>query len=156
MSQKTTPPPIESQLAGTYKKPINIEFKDATLKQVFDIIARSSGLNFIFDRDVRLDQKTSLFLKNSNVESAVYYTLLANQLEQQILDANTIMIFPNTPAKQKDYQEIMVKSFFLANTEAKTMANTIKTILKTRDIAVDEKLNMLVIRDNRESIRRAE
>ena len=156
LSEKTTPPPVESQLAGAYKKPINIEFKDATLKQVFDIISRSSGLNFIFDRDVRLDQKTSLFLKNSNVEAAVYYTLLANQLEQQILDANTIMIFPNTPAKQKDYQEIVVKSFFLANTEAKTMANTIKTILKTRDIAVDEKLNMLVIRDNQESIRQAE
>ncbi len=156
LSEKTTPPPVESQLAGTYKKPINIEFKDATLKQVFDIISRSSGLNFIFDRDVRLDQKTSLYLKNSNVESAVYYTLLANQLEQQILDANTILIFPNTPAKQKDYQEIVVKSFFLANTEAKTMANIIKTILKTRDIAVDEKLNMLVIRDNQEAIRQAE
>ena len=156
LAEKTAPPPVESQLAASYKKSINIEFKDASLKQVFDVISKSSGLNFIFDRDVRLDQKTSLYLKNSNVESAVYYTLLANQLEQQILDANTIMIFPNTPAKQKDYQEIVVKSFFLANTEAKTMANTIKTILKTRDIAVDEKLNMLVIRDNLESIRQAE
>jgi general secretion pathway protein D len=156
LAEKTTAPPLETQLAATYKKPISIEFKDASLKQVFDSISRSSGLNFIFDRDVRLDQKTTLFLKNSNIENAVYFTLLANQLEQQILNENTIMIFPNTPAKQKDYQEIVVKSFFLANTEAKSMANTIKTILKTRDIAIDEKLNMLVIRDSQDAIRQAE
>ncbi|MEN9867652.1 MAG: hypothetical protein RL748_3242, partial [Pseudomonadota bacterium] len=157
LEQKTTAVPLESQLAAAYKKVIpSIEFKDVSLRQIFDVISRSSGLNFIFDRDIRLDQKTSLYLKNTTVESAVYFTLLSNQLEQQILDGNTILIFPNTPAKQKDYQEVIVKTFFLANTEAKTVANTIKTILKTRDVVIDEKLNMVVMRDNAEVIKQAE
>ena len=156
LEQKPTAAPLESQLAAAYKKPITIEFKDVPLKQIFDVIARTSGLNFIFDRDIRMDQKASLYLKNSSIESAVYFTLLSNQLEQQILDANTILIFPNTPAKQKDYQEVLVKTFFLANAEAKAVANTIKTILKTRDVVIDEKLNMLVMRDNAEVIKQAE
>lgn len=156
LERKPTTAPVESQLAAAYKKPITIEFKDVPLKQIFDVISRSSGLNFIFDRDIRMDQKSSLYLKNSTIESAVYFTLLSNQLEQQILDANTILIFPNTPAKQKDYQEVIVKTFFLANAEAKAVANTIKTILKTRDVVIDEKLNMLVMRDNAETIRQAE
>ncbi len=151
-----TATPIESLLSAAYKKPISIEFKDVAIKQIFEVISRTSGLNFLFDKDVKTDQKTSIFLKNSTIESAVYFTLLTNQLEQQVLDANTILIYPNTPSKQKDYQEVIVKTFFLANAEAKTVANTIKTILKTRDVVVDEKLNMLILRDNPESIRVAE
>jgi general secretion pathway protein D len=145
----------DSKLSVAYKKPISIEFRDVTLKQLFEVVSRSSGLNFLFDKDVRSDQKTTVFLKNSTVESVVYFTLLTNQLEQQVLNENTILIYPNTPNKQKDYQELMVRTFHLANTDAKMVANTLKTILKTRDVVVDDKLNMLIVRDSPEAIRLA-
>lgn len=156
LQEKTAKPPIETALATSFKKPITIEFKDVALKQVFEVISRTSGLNFLFDKDVKTDQKTSIFLKNSTIESAVHFTLLTNQLEQQVLDASTILIYPNTPAKVKDYQEMMVKTFFLANAEAKAVATTLKTILKIRDIVVDEKLNLMIVRDSPDAIRLAE
>ena len=152
----TTPTTGETTLALAYKKPITIEFKDVSLKQVFEVISRSSGLNFLFDKDVRTDQKTSIFLKNSTIESAVHFTLLTNQLEQHVLDANTVLIYPNTAAKQHDYQELLVRSFFLTNADAKVVANTLKTIVKSRDVVIDEKLNMLIVRDSPEAIRIAE
>ncbi len=144
-----------SALSAAYRMPISIEFKDVALKQVFEVISRSSGLNFIFDKDVRTDQKVTLYLKNSTIESAVYYTLLTNQLEQQVLNENTILIYPNTANKLKDYQELIVRSFFLTNADAKMVASTLKTILKSRDVVVDDKLNMLIVRDNPEAIRLA-
>ncbi len=147
-------PPLSS-LSAAYKMPISIEFKDVALKQVFEVISRSSGLNFIFDKDVRTDQRVTLYLKNSTVESAVYYTLLTNQLEQQVLNENTILIYPNTANKLKDYQELVVRSFFLTNADAKMVASTLKTILKSRDVVVDDKLNMLIMRDSPEAIRLA-
>jgi general secretion pathway protein D len=146
----------KTSLAAAYRKPITIEFKDAALRSVFEVISRSSGLNFLFDKDVRGDQKTSIFLKNSTIEAAVNLTLLTNQLEQRVLDANTVLIYPNTPAKQKDYQPLTVKSFYLANAEAKTVAATLKALLKSRDVVVDEKLNLLIVRDSPEAIRLAE
>jgi general secretion pathway protein D len=146
----------ENALAAAYRKPITIEFKEAALRSVFEVISRSSGLNFLFDKDLRGDQKTSIYLKNSTIEAAINLTLLTNQLEQRVLDANTILIYPNTPAKQKDYQPLTVKSFYLANAEAKTVAATLKTLLKTRDVVVDEKLNLLIVRDSPEAIRLAE
>jgi general secretion pathway protein D len=149
-------PPTVNALAESYRKPITIEFKDAPLKTVFEVISRSSGLNFLFDRDVRTDQKTSIFLKNSNIENALHLTLLTNQLALRILDANTVLIFPNNQAKQKDYQSLTVKTFYLVNAEAKNVAATLKTILKTRDVVVDDKLNMLIVRDSPEAIRLAE
>jgi general secretion pathway protein D len=156
IADKTAKLPAESQLSAAYKKKISIEFKDVPIKQVFEVIARTSGLNFLFDKDVKTDVKTSIFLKNSTIESAVYFALLTNQLEQQVLDGNTILIYPNTVAKQKDYQEMAIKSFFLTNADAKTVANTLKTILKTRDVVVDEKLNMLIVRDSADAIKLAD
>ena len=155
-TEKAAPPAVESGLAKTYRQPISIEFRDAPLKQVFEVISRRSGLNFIFDKDVKTDQKTTVLLKNSTVESAIYFLLLTNQLEQQVMDANTILIYPNVAAKLKEYQEMTVKTFFLANAEAKLVANTLKTILKSRDVVVDEKLNLIIVRDNPEAIRLAE
>lgn len=156
LTARTIKPPVESLLSVAYQKPITIEFKDVALKQVFEVISRTSGLNFLFDKDVKTDQKTSIFLKNSTIESAVHFTLLTNQLEQQVIDANTILIYPNTVAKQKDYQEMVIKTFLLTNADAKSMANTLKTILKSRDIVTDERLNMLTVRDSPAAIKLAE
>ena len=148
--------PAESGLSKAYKTPITIEFREAPLKQVFDIIARRSGLNFIFDKDVKSDTRTTIMLKNSTVESAIYFLLMTNQLEQQVMDGNTILIYPNTAAKLKEYQETVVRTFYLANAEAKNVANTLKTILKSRDVVADEKLNLVILRDSADAVKLAE
>jgi general secretion pathway protein D len=153
--EKTALPAGDTGLGAAYKLPISIEFRDATLKQIFEVISRRSGLNFLFDKDVKTDQRTSIFLKNSTVEAAIYYLLVSNQLEQQVMDGNTILVYQNIPTKLKEYQEMTVKTYFLANAEAKNVANTLKTILKTRDVVVDEKLNLLIVRDSPEAIKLA-
>jgi general secretion pathway protein D len=155
IAEKTAPSP-ESALSAAYRKPITIEFKDVALKQVFEVISRTSGLNFLFDKDVKTDQKTSIFLKHSTVASAVHFVLLTNQLQEQVLDGNTVLIYPNTAPKLKDYQEMVVKTFYLANAEAKTVANTLKNILKVHDLVADEKLNLVFMRDTADVVRQAE
>ena len=152
---KQSPPVAESSLAAAYRQPISIEFRDAPLKQVFDVISRRSGLNFVFDKDFKADQKTTILLKNSTVEAALHFLMVTNQLEDQVMDSNTILIYPNIPQKAKDYQEMTIKTFFIANADAKAVANTIKTILKSRDVVVDEKLNLIIMRDNPEAIKLA-
>ena len=145
----------DAALAAAFRAPISLEFRDAPIKQIFEVIARHSGLNFLFDKDVKTDGRASIFLKNSTVEAAVYYLLMTNQLERQVMDGNTILIYPNIAAKQKEYQEMTVKTFYLANAEAKTVANTLKTILKSRDVVIDEKLNLVILRDSPEAIKLA-
>lgn len=152
LNEKSAVARADTGLSAAFRKPISLEFRDASMKQVFEVIAHHTGLNFVFDKDVRTDQRTSIFLKNTTVEAAVYFLLLTNQLERQVMDGNTILIYPGVPAKQKDYQEMTVKTFFLANADAKTIANTLKTVLKSRDIVVDEKLNLVILRDTPEAI----
>ncbi len=146
----------DAKLAAALAKPVSIEFKDASLKQIFEVLARTSGLNFVFDKDVRTDQPTTIYLRRANVKEILNAVLMAQQLEQRTLDTGTILVYPNTPAKARDHQALTIKTFYLTNTEAKMAATTLRTILKAKDVVIDEKQNMLVMRDTPETIRLAE
>ncbi len=146
----------EPALLSTFKKPVNLQFRDANLKMVFEALARTSGINILLDKDVRPDLKTSIFVKNISVEDTIDLILLQDQLEKKVLNENTVFIYPSTPAKKKDFQDLMIRSFHLVNADAKQMQTMLKTILKTKDIFVHEKTNSVVIRDTPDAVRLAE
>ena len=144
------------ELGAAYRKPITLEFRDAPLRNVFDMISRQSGINFIFDKDVRLDAKATLFARNTPIIDAVDMLLMTGQLAKRVVNANTLLIYPDQPQKQKAYQELLVKSFYLGNADAKSTMAMVRTLVKTRDMYVDDRLNLLVMRDTAEAIRLAE
>lgn len=148
--------PTRNALGEAYRKTLSIEFKDTPLKTVFEVLARSSGLNFVFDREVRGDQRTSVYLRNSTTEAALRNLLLTNQLEMRVLDENSVLIYPASAAKQREYQPLFVRAFYLANADAKTMAGVLKNLLRVKDPVIDEKLNLLVLRDSADAIKAAE
>jgi len=122
-------------------RPITIEFKDAPIQAVFESISRTAGVNFLFDKEVRPDLRANLFVRDARIEDVIRFVLVTNQLEQRVLSKNTLFIYPATPQKQKDFQELQVRNFYLTNADAKQTANVIKGMVKTKDILVDEKLN---------------
>jgi general secretion pathway protein D len=143
-------------LKSALRKPVTLEFRDALLKNVFEVISRTSGINFLFDKDVRPDLKTTVYVRNTTIEDAVRFLLATNQLEMKVLNDSTILVYPNLPNKLKDYQDLTVKTFYLANADVKQTLNLIKTVVKTRDVFIDERLNMLTMRDTPDAIRMAE
>ncbi|WP_244130289.1 secretin N-terminal domain-containing protein [Burkholderia sp. BCC0044] len=149
-------PPLNATMTEALKRMFTINFKDATLSQVFEVMSRTSSVNFVFDKDVRTDQKTSVFLNHTTVKAAIDVVLMTNQLEQRTLDENTILIYPNTPAKLKDYKPLTVRTFFLAHADPEQVANTLKTIAKTRDLIVDKKESSVIMRDSPENVSIAE
>jgi general secretion pathway protein D len=143
-------------LKTSFSKAITLEFRDAPLKTVFEVIARSSGINFVFDKDVRSDTKITIFMRNTSIDDVVKLILVSNQLERKVLNENSILIYPNTLAKAKDYLELVTRSFYLANADVKQAQALVRTMVKTKDIFVDEKLNLLVIKDTPQAVALAE
>ncbi len=152
-AKQTITPPSLSQV---YRKPINLEFRDTSIKLVFDALSRTTGINFIFDRDVHPDQRTTVFLKQTSLDDAIDVILSTGQLEKKVLNSSSVLIYPSTPEKRREYQDLVVRAFYLSNVEAKQAANMLKTVLKLKDIFVDDKYNMLVLRESPEAIGLAE
>lgn len=146
----------ETRLAVAYRKPVSLEFRDAPLRAVLESIAKVSGLTFFYDKDIRPDLKATVVAKNTSIEDTIRLLLVTNQLEQKILSDSAILIYPNTPQKLKDYQTLVVRTFYLTNADVKAVANTLKTILKVKDMVIDERLGIIIVRDTPETIRMAE
>src|SRR3982074_1925907 len=147
---------VTVQLRPSIAKPISIELREVTVRNVFEVLQRASVINFVFDRDVRTDQRTSIALRDASIEDAIRMALLTNQLGQKVLNENTVFVFPTTPQKLREYRELGVKGSSLANAAVKQTANMIRTLVKTRDVFIDEKINLLVIKDTPAAIRLAE
>lgn len=157
LDDRTAKPAVTTpRLAASAQKPITIELRDVPVRTVFDVISRAIGVNFVFDKDVRNDLRTSIAIQDANAEEVIRLVLATNQLEQKIVNERTVLVFPRTPQKLQEHQELVVRSFYLANADVKQTANMIRTIVKTRDIFIDEKLNLLVIKDTPNAIRLAE
>jgi len=154
-AQRHEAPPA-AELAVAFKKPITIVFRDAPLRSIFDVISEVSGLNFFFDKDLRPDLKGTITAKKSTIEEVVRILLFTNQLEMRIVNSNSVLLYPSNPQKQKDYRSLSVRTFYLANADVKTVATTLKTIVKTADMVVDERLSLIILRDTPEAIRIAE
>jgi len=80
--------------------------------------------------------------------------LSSSQLGKKVIDENSMLIYPAT--KKGDYEEMMVRTFYLNSVDPKQAMDLIKTVVKTKDIFIDEKLNILVMRDTAEAVHLAE
>jgi general secretion pathway protein D len=137
-------------------RPVSLQFRDAPTKMVFEVLARQTGLNFIFDKDVKTEGKTTIFVNQVPVEQAIELILAQNQLGRQVLSENMVLIYPNTAAKQKDYRDEIVHIFYLTNAAPKEAESLLKTVLGTKTLFIDDHSSTLVMRDTPEHVRMAE
>lgn len=147
---------IYPQLKATYRTPVSMSFTNASLRQVFEALKLASGLNYLFDKDMAQDGRVTMSFKDKPVEDVLRLVLATNQLAYRILDGDTLLIYPNTAGKSADYREMVVRSFYLSNADVNKTAAMIKGIAKAKDVFVDERLNLIVIRDSAEIVRLSE
>lgn len=138
------------------RRPVTLQFRDANLKMVMEAISRATGVNILLDKDVKGDTKVTIFVKDSPVDETLDLIMLQNQLEKRVLGPNSVLIYAQTPVKQKDYQELKVRRFVLTNGDPKLVQGMLKTILRVKDLHVDDKTNSIIVRDTAPVIRLAE
>jgi general secretion pathway protein D len=145
-----------SQLGLAETRPISLDFRDASLRTVLDAVSRNSGLNVILDKDIKAETRVTVYLRSAKVEDAIDLITSTNQLAKKVVDSKTLLIYPNTPDKQKEHQEQIVRVFYLASADVKGAGAFLKSMLKIREPYVDERSNMLALRDSQENIQLAE
>lgn len=138
------------------ESPVTLQLRDATLRIAFESIARTTGLNILFDKDVKQDARVSIFVRDVTVLDAVDLILLQNQLEKRMVNANTLLIYPASAAKQADYEDLVIRTFRATNADVKYLASMLKSMLKLREVSADDRSSTIVVRDTAERVRVAE
>ena len=138
------------------KKPVTLQFRDANLRMVMEAIAKTTGLNVMFDKDVKNDLKVTIFVRDTPVEEAIDLILMQTQTAKRILGDNSFLIYADTEAKSREYAELKIRRFAMTNADPKNVMAMVKTMTKTKDMFIDEKTNSLVVRDTPQIIRMIE
>ena len=105
IDERLAKPPSAMTRLKASPKPVSLELRDVPLRSVFEILGNAAGVTFVFDRDVRADQRTSIAIRNASVEEAIHLVALANSLENKVLNRRTVFIYPNTPQKLREHRE---------------------------------------------------
>jgi len=137
------------------KQPVTLRFRNAGLKEVLEGIGKAGGINLIFDKDVRNDPVT-ISIQDTPFEEAFNLILNSNSLFAQTVSPGVMIISPNTKQKQEQYQDLMIRTFYLSNAKAKDMLVLLKSMLDSKRMHANEQLNTIVIRDQPEKLEMAE
>ncbi|MBN1141089.1 MAG: type II secretion system protein [Deltaproteobacteria bacterium] len=143
------------ELDVTSTQPITLKFQGADLKDVFAVFSKLTGINFIFDEGVP-SRSVTVFLERATFAQALELLQQMNGLDKKVLNEKTIILYPNTIEKKKQYEDQVIQTFYLSNVDAKKVLNLLRTMLQLRKIYVHEELNALVIRDKPDVIKLAQ
>ncbi|MDK9716652.1 MAG: type II secretion system protein [Trichlorobacter sp.] len=131
------------------KQPITLRFRETRLKDIFSVVSQLSGINFIFDPDVK-DQSVTITLENATFQQATDLLAGMYKLGHKVLNETTVLIYPHSAEKTKQYQDMQLRTFHLNHLDAKKAANLIRTMLQVRRLYINEDANALVVRDTRD------
>ncbi|MDA8098244.1 MAG: cohesin domain-containing protein [Nitrospiraceae bacterium] len=145
----------EDALTLASDKPITLNFKNTNIKEVFELLSKLSGINILFDEEVKA-QPVTIFVKDVSFQYALNLLLSTNKLFMKKISADTIIIIPKTKAKMDQYQDLVMKTFYLNNAKSKDIVNLLRSMLDTKKVYVNEVLNSITVRDTPEKMKLVE
>jgi general secretion pathway protein D len=137
------------------KKPYSLKFVRADLKQVFKALEKSSGVSFIFDDSFKT-KRIAVNLENVGFMEALGKIMLQTRLFYKVVDPHTVMIIPDTPAKRRDHEELVMKTLFISNGSPDEILKIVRALTGMKTAAVNKELNTITFKGRPDVVRMAE
>jgi general secretion pathway protein D len=122
---------------------------------VYKTIAKLAGINVLFDQDYK-PQKISIELNDVTLREALNVVALQTKTFWQPTSSNTILVAADTPAKRKDMQSTVMKTFYLRNvstsSDLQEAANTLKGILDLTRMQLIPNQNAIILRGTQDQM----
>lgn len=116
---------------------------------VFETIAKLAGLSVIFDPDFHA-QRISVQLPTVSVEQALQAVALASKSFWQPLTPTVIFVAPDNPQNRREYEDEIVKTFYLGNTlqpqDLTEIVTGLRSMLNIQKIVQMNSENAIVMR----------
>jgi general secretion pathway protein D len=125
----------EPVLNPASREPLNLRFNNVSVRDILTTIASASGFSVSFDREFA-DRPTTVSLDGVTLEQALNQIMTMNQLSYKVLSERSIFVFQDTPPKHAQYDEQVVRTFYLSHADATEMSQILSTIIRLPGIAV--------------------
>jgi general secretion pathway protein D len=132
------------------KDKIELKFKDASLRSIFEALGKHAGVNLIYD-ELFKDMPVTIDISGKEFADAVGYLCLASKNFYRVIDERTVIIVPDQPVKRIQYEQNAIQVFYLSNINAQDIFAALQQMLRSQfrapNIFVDKNLNTITVRD---------
>jgi general secretion pathway protein D len=147
-------PPPGLELPKSLKLPSSLVFREASSRDVYAAIGHFAGVNVLFDPAFR-DVPLTLDLRNTAFDAALQAVSGTTQNFYRVTAPGSITIIPDTPAKRREYEDEIVRTFYLSNADVKETIDLLRMVIDLRRLAPITATNAISIKDTAERVEAA-
>jgi general secretion pathway protein D len=137
-------------------EPIDLDFPEpVSVMDIYRALGKAFGINVLFDPRLR-DQEIAIELKQVTAQDALEILMRASGHFYKVVDAHSIIIAADTPQNRRAYEDLMIQTFFLSNSEVRDVMTMLRSLVDARKIAANERLNAIILRDTADRVKVAE
>ena len=120
-------------------EPLVIEFAETSLRDVLDFLGEAAGINVLYDREFE-DAEVSVSLADVTFEEALSRILAANGAFHKVMDPRTIIVVPETPEKRGEYEELVIRTFYVSHGEVEALVELLTALVNLPNMPVEPQL----------------
>ncbi len=137
------------------QQPLGLSFRRARVREAYQALGRAVGVNFVFDPQVS-NRTIDIDLRDIPFEQAMTAMSSVSGTFHVVVDARLVSVIPDTAAKRREFQQQVVKTFFLSNADLKETVDLLRIVLGARRVAPLPGSNAVSINDTPEKVAAAE
>jgi general secretion pathway protein D len=146
-------PPV---LSPRSKEAISLDFpKPVSIFDIYRALGKAFGINVLFDPALK-DQDLAIELRDVTAQSALETLMRAAGHFYKVVDEHSIIIAADNPQNRKNYEDLVIQTFFLSNAEVKDVLTLLRSLIGAKNIATNEQLNAVTIRDTADKVKVAQ
>ena len=138
--------PVE--LSSISNVPITLKLTEDT-KVIYETVGKLAGINVLFDPDYT-SRKIRIELNGVTLDEALGIIALESKTFWRPVTPNTVFVAADNPAKRKELDQSVIKTFYLSNlsqaTELQDVVNAMRTLLEVQRIQQLQSQNAVIVR----------
>jgi general secretion pathway protein D len=147
---------IESMLPVPLLKPITSQISSLKMnnqppKVLYETVGKLAGVNVLFDPQMQPGRPTNLDLNNTTLDEALDYIALLTKTFWKPVSANAIFVTEDNVTKRRDYEDEVVKVFYLRNPtsvqEFQEIITAVRSVTDVRRMFTFNAQNAVMVRD---------
>ena len=142
------------KLSAKSNIPIQVQFRDRPIGQIFDVIGKASQINFIYDEKTDLNKPMTIEIGSVTLERALDVLMLQTKNFYKIIDEHTLLIAPDNRQKRQELEDQVIRTFYLSSAETKQVVSVIRTLLNSRQVAESSRRRCSVFSDQPSAMKR--
>ena len=144
-------PPAGLDLPADAQLPDSLVFREASTRDIYTALARFAGVSVVFDPAFR-DATLSIDLRKATLEQALASVSAGTRNFYRITAPRTLLVVPDTTAKRREYEEEVVRTFYLSNADLKETVDLLRIVVDARKISSVAGTNAIALKDTPERV----